>query len=55
MIETLQGMLDELCSPDLTLGRANVLRGRLVQLLETLNSSSDGAGDGSGTKAEGRL
>ena len=54
MIETLQGMLEELCSPDLTLGRAKALRHRLTRLLETMNSSEAGASDRSGTEAEPR-
>jgi hypothetical protein len=52
-IATLQGVLDELCSPDLTLGRANVLRRRLNQLLEALHSGLDeGPVDRLQTRAE---
>lgn len=54
-IESLRGMLDELCSPDLTLGRAKILRCRLAQLLETLDSSSERASDGPGTHREARI
>jgi hypothetical protein len=55
MIEAVQGLLEELCSPDLTLGRANVLRPRLVELLEAL-ASPDGAGgkDATSRPREGR-
>jgi hypothetical protein len=42
MIDAVQGLLDELCSPDLTLGRAKVLRARLSELLEALASAGDG-------------
>jgi len=51
-IETLRGMLDELCSPDLTLGRARVLRRRLAQLLEALKTKGEEAGDGSAVPGE---
>ena len=36
-IETLHGLLDRLCSPDLTLGEAKVLRNQLFDLLERIN------------------
>ena len=36
MIHALQGVLDELCSADLTLSRAKLLRHRLCELLEAL-------------------
>jgi len=36
IINALQGVLDELCSADLTLGRAKLLRHRLCELLEAL-------------------
>ncbi len=46
-IEALQGLLDELCSPDLTLARANVLRPQLFELLGMLNQSAPEKSDGS--------
>ena len=36
-IETLRGLLDRLCSPDLTLGEAKVLRNQLFDFLERIN------------------
>jgi hypothetical protein len=36
-IKTLRGLLDRLCSPDLTLGEAKVLRKQLFDLLERIN------------------
>jgi len=36
IINALEGVLDELCSADLTLGRAKLLRHRLCELLEAL-------------------
>jgi len=36
-IETLRGLLDRLCSPDLTLGEAKVLRNHLFDLLKRIN------------------
>jgi hypothetical protein len=51
-VATLQGLLDELSSPDLTLGRAKVLRPRLFALLETLTSRNPRASDGAGNRAE---
>jgi hypothetical protein len=52
MIATLEGMLDELCSPDMTLSRSRVLRPRLIELLETMNSRTpeEGVGDFSAGK-----
>ena len=38
MIAAIQGLVDELCSPDLTLARAEVLRPRLFAILETLET-----------------
>jgi hypothetical protein len=43
LIETLSGMLDELCSPEMTLSRSRVVRSRLVALLDTMNSDDPGA------------
>ncbi len=54
-IESLRGMLDELCSPDLTLRRAKVLRRRLALFLETTKSMNERAADRSGTGAEVRI
>lgn len=42
MIEAVQGLLEELCSPDLTLGRAKILRIRLYELLDALAPPGDG-------------
>jgi hypothetical protein len=42
MIETLQDMMDELCSADLTLARAKALRCRLLALLEGLEAHNEG-------------
>jgi hypothetical protein len=36
-IEILRGLLDRLCSPDLTLGEAKVLRNQLLDFLERIN------------------
>jgi hypothetical protein len=36
MIETLKALLDELCSADLTLARAKLLRSRLQEIVESL-------------------
>jgi hypothetical protein len=36
-IETLRGLLDRLCSPDLTLGEAKVLRSQVFDLLKRIN------------------
>ena len=36
-IETLRGLPDRLCSPDLTLGEANVLWNQLLDFLERIN------------------
>ncbi len=36
-IETLRGLLDRLCSPDLTLGEAKVLRNQFLDFLERIN------------------
>ncbi len=36
-IETLRGLLDRLCSADLTLGEAKVLRVQVFDLLERIN------------------
>jgi hypothetical protein len=36
MIEQLKNLLDELCSADLTLARAKLLRARLLEVVETL-------------------
>jgi hypothetical protein len=36
-IKTLRGLLDRLCSADLTLGEARVLRNQLFDLLERIN------------------
>jgi hypothetical protein len=44
-LEALQGMLDELCSPDLTLERAKVLRPRLFELLGMLDQSTPGTSE----------
>lgn len=37
-IETLRGLMDRLCSPNLTLGEAKVLRNELLDLLERIDS-----------------
>ena len=36
-IETLHGLLDRLCSPDLALEQAKVLRNQLMDFLERIN------------------
>jgi hypothetical protein len=36
MIEKLRTLLDELCSDDLTLGRAKLLRSRLLEIVAEL-------------------
>ena len=51
-IKTLQNLLDELCSPDLTLGRAKVLRPHLFDVLEAMNSRDAGAGVGDVSRSE---
>jgi hypothetical protein len=51
-IKTLQNLLDELCSPDLTLGRAKVLRPHLFDVLGAMNSCDAGAGVGDVTRSE---
>ena len=38
MLEVLEGMLDELCSPELTLDRAKILRPRLFAVLDALDA-----------------
>jgi hypothetical protein len=38
-INALEGLLDELCSTDLTLGQAKLLRHRLCELLEALQGA----------------
>ena len=49
-IKTLSGLLDRLCSPDLTLEDAKVLRNQLLDFLERINprfseaSKSDSSG-----------
>jgi hypothetical protein len=40
-IETLRGLLEPLCSPDLTLAEAKPLRARLSRLLERIDSNMD--------------
>jgi hypothetical protein len=54
MVEALQGMLDELCSPDLTLERSKVLRPRLFELLGRLDQSTPGTSESApaGAKAK---
>jgi hypothetical protein len=52
MIAALRSMLDELCSPELTLGRAKILRPRLFELLGTMNSRDAGASAWAGCQAE---
>jgi hypothetical protein len=52
MIAELRGMLDELCSPELTLARAEILRPRLFELLRTMNSCDAGPGEKAGYRAE---
>jgi hypothetical protein len=42
-IETLRGLLDRLCSPDLTLGEAKVLRNQLLDFLERITPVSSEA------------
>jgi hypothetical protein len=44
LIKALSGMLDELCSPEMTLSRSRVVRSRLVALLDTMDSD-DPAGN----------
>src|SRR4051812_9103892 len=51
-VATLQGLLDELSSRDLTLGRAKILRPRLFALLESMDSRNPGASDGAGIRFE---
>jgi hypothetical protein len=52
MIAALQGLMDELCAPDLTLGQAKALRPRLLALLEAMNGRELGASEGSEGTAE---
>ena len=39
MIENLQKLLDQLCSPDLTIGESSALRSRLLDLLAAGDAS----------------
>ena len=41
LVEDLARMMDELCAPDLTLARADVLRPRVIRLLEILREAND--------------
>jgi hypothetical protein len=46
LIDSLTGMLDELCSPEMTLSRSRVVRSRLNALLNTMNSHDPEANAG---------
>ena len=41
LVEDLARMMDELCAPELTLARAEVLRPRVARLLAALRESND--------------
>jgi hypothetical protein len=41
MIDTLKSLLDELCSADLTLGRAALLRSRVMEIVEALEGNKE--------------
>jgi hypothetical protein len=45
MIEALRDMLDELCSANLTLGRAKALRRQLLALLDGLENQEAGSSE----------
>lgn len=38
VVETLQGLMDRLCAPDLTAAESQTLRPRLLQLLEAIEA-----------------
>ncbi len=44
LVEELRQMMDELCAPELTLARADVLRPRITRLLETIRESNESPG-----------
>lgn len=39
-VEDLTRMMDELCAPELTLARSQVLRSRITRLLDTIRESN---------------
>jgi hypothetical protein len=41
LVEDLARMMDELCAPELTLARSEVVRSRVARLLDTLREPND--------------